>query len=348
MNIYIRDLTCISPQHTSDGLFLEGTVLAHNTNHYLALEPSYEGVIPSGMLRRMGKAVRMGVGAGLPLLQKHNDCEGIVVGTSEGGVEDSMKFLGQIVQYKEGALTPTNFVQSTANSLAGLLAILSKITGYNATHVNRGLAFEACLADAKLILEEGQVHTLLAGNVEQFSEFNYNLENLNGVYKQDPVESVNLLSSGTPGTVCGEGAVFFVLSDNPANAMAKLEDVGQVSHLQPAELQESILRFLKANGLTPGDVDALVLGYNGDSRTDHWYNNLVSAFFPTQAVYTYKNLVGEYPTVSGFAFWFSVQLLQGHTLPADTIRRKGNGVPARVLVYNTYKGVQHGFMLVRK
>ena len=78
-----------------------------------AIEPGYEQ-IPRVVLRRMGKAVRLMVGAGLPLI-KQTTCGGVIVGTANGGMEDCIRFMNQIVQYEEGMLAPGNFVQSTPN-----------------------------------------------------------------------------------------------------------------------------------------------------------------------------------------------------------------------------------------
>jgi 3-oxoacyl-(acyl-carrier-protein) synthase len=345
--MFIHDLRCISAQHSLDGSFFEGQVIAHEGCQYLAVEPSYEDLIPAGQLRRMGKAVRMGIGLALPMLQKNGPVGGIVLGTSDGGIEDSMKFLNQIVQFNEGALTPTNFVQSTPNSLAGQLALMSKNKGYNATHVNKGLAFESALADARLLLQEGEAKTVLAGNVEQFSIYNYNIEFLGGFFKEHPPGSEQLIDSGTPGTVCGEGSAMFMLSADSRGALAEILDVGQVSHITPAELEEKLKQFLASSKLVPSDIDALVLGFNGDSRTDSLYTGLTTGLFASQSVYSFKNLTGEYPTASGFALWLATHILLGKNIPAEAVRKNNGKKPANLLIYNHYKEAQHGFMLLR-
>ena len=95
--MFIKDLFCISPQQTYDETFLESDSIVYFGNRYAALEPSYGTLIPAGLLRRMGKAVRMGVGAGLPLIQRNPNLDGIILGTANGGLEDCLKFLNQIV-----------------------------------------------------------------------------------------------------------------------------------------------------------------------------------------------------------------------------------------------------------
>src|SRR4051794_27018158 len=105
---YIHQTRCISPQQ----MFLNVNIELLNPsveNKLKVVEPAYEG-IPFSILRRMGKAVRIGVGAAMPLIQNTPGLNGIVIGTANGGMEDCIKFLNQIIEYNEGTLTPTNFV----------------------------------------------------------------------------------------------------------------------------------------------------------------------------------------------------------------------------------------------
>ena len=71
--MYILNYTCISPQGTFDDSFLDGEVINYNGLKYNAIEPSYKETIPRGLLRRMGKSVRFGVGAGIPLINEYEN-----------------------------------------------------------------------------------------------------------------------------------------------------------------------------------------------------------------------------------------------------------------------------------
>src|ERR1700744_2725255 len=108
--LYIHQSTCISPQQTFVEIDID-TLHEPADNKLKAIEPAYEG-IPPGVLRRMAKAVRMGVGASLPILAAFPLVDGFIIGTANAGMEDCIKFLNQIIQYEEGVLTPGNFVQS--------------------------------------------------------------------------------------------------------------------------------------------------------------------------------------------------------------------------------------------
>ncbi|TDE10295.1 beta-ketoacyl synthase chain length factor [Dyadobacter psychrotolerans] len=347
--MFITDLSCISPQQTYDDTFLSGEIKTYLGNRYVATEPPYGSLIPAGLLRRMGKAVRMGVGAGLPLIHKNPKLDGIILGTANGGLEDCLKFLNQIVDYKEGTLTPTNFVQSTPNAVAGNLALMSKNTGYNTTHVHKGLAFECALLDAMLWLDEGNANSFLLGSVEEISEYHYNIDYLSGYFKKEDSTSATLLQSGTAGTVCGEGATMFVVeSELSERALAEIVDVEQISYALEDELTEKLNYLLKRNQVDPEQIDALVLGYSGDSRNDDLYDNLHQRMFSHSSVYSYKNLTGDYPTSSAFATWLGVQILSGRHIPDQAMQlRKSEITPKYVLIYNHYQGVQHGLILLK-
>lgn len=344
--MYITNSACISPQQTYNQTFFEGEINVHHGDRFIAAEPNYGQLIPAGLLRRMGKAVRMGIGAGLPIIQGV-DLGGIILGTANGGLEDCLKFLNQIVDYNEGTLTPTNFVQSTPNAVAGNLALMSKTTGYNATHVHRGLAFECALLDAMLLLREQSPEAVLIGSVEEISDYNHNIDLLNGLFKTDKVSSENLFTLDTPGSVNGEGSTMFVAEpERSERTLAEIKDVDQLSYASKDELEERVAYFLKRNRLAASDVDTLILGISGDNRTDHFYTGLQQVLFPESRVYTYKNLVGDYPTASAFATWLGVQALSGKEMPEQCKYVLSSKETKNVLIYNHYQGTQHGFILL--
>lgn len=345
--MYITDSACISPQSTFDNTFFEGGIKVHEGDRYIAVEPAYGQLIPAGLLRRMGKAVRMGVGAGLPLIQKAS-VEGIVLGTANGGLEDCLKFLNQIVDYSEGTLTPTNFVQSTPNAVAGNLALMSKTTGYNTTHVHKGLAFEAALLDAMLLLEEKRGQTFLVGSIEEISDYNHNIDLLSGSFKTGHFTSENLLTLDSPGSANGEGAAMFVVeAERSGDTIAQIRDVFQSNNLLESELASLVSAFLSRNNLQASDIDAVIMGISGDNRSDHWYFRLLEALFEETNCYTYKNMVGDYPTASAFATWMGAQVIAGKRVPDACVRvQKNTRAPKHILIYNHYKASQHGFILL--
>ncbi|AEA43448.1 beta-ketoacyl synthase chain length factor [Fluviicola taffensis] len=345
--MYIKDLIAISPQKTHDLSFEKGDWQVLTDYMYRAIEPSYQNLIPNAQLRRMGKAVRMGMGASLPLMGRNEKPDAIIFGTANGGLEDCIKFLNQIVEYDEGTLTPTNFVQSTPNALAGQVALLSENMAYNMTHVNGSLAFESALLDASLFFEEhtASEKSILLGAIEEISDYNYNIDRLGDRFKTDLISNNELLTSHSNGSYCGEGSTQFILSNNPTNNLAKFTGFKQSSNLSLSELPHFLMEFLEEQRLAIGDIDCLLLGKSGDIRTDNWYVELEQIFGKIPTVY-YKKAVGEYRTVSAFASYLAVRLLNGEA--QHVFENEPQFTPKTILIYNHFDAIRHSLILIQK
>lgn len=347
--MYITDLKSISPQKTYNDELLSGEKIDHSEIIYHVIEPNYLELIPKGLLRRMGKAVRMGVGTGLPLVKKHKDIDGVLIGTANGGLEDCIKFLNQIVEYDEGVLTPTNFVQSTPNAVAGQMALMGQNRGYNITYTNGGTSFENAILDALILFEEGKNKKLLIGGLEEISNYNFNIDSLSNKYKIENIDDSNLLSSETTGTVCGEGASLFIVENDATEYFAKIDDVAQITYPSEEDLSTILDKLLLDNKLDRNDIDAVMLGYNGDVNHAKWYD-FVSNQFPSSNKMSFKNLIGDYRTCSSFATWLCAHIINGNQglLPLVELNKINSRSNSRILIYNHFDEVRHSFLLLSK
>lgn len=348
--MYITDLRSISPQKTYTNEFLNGELVKHDGIIFNVTEPDYMDLIPRGLLRRMGKAVRMGVGTGLPLIQNNTNIDGILMGTANGGLENCIDFLNQIVEYDEGMLTPTNFVQSTPNAIAGQLALMDQNRGYNTTYTNGGHAFENTLLDALMLFEEGNAKKLLIGGIEEISNYNYNIDFLADHYKEVAVGNFDLIDSLTKGSVCGEGSNMFIVEAEATEYLAKIEDVAQLTYPKEKDIVTCIRSLLNKNGIQLADIDTLMLGMNGDVDHNIWYNYVSEELFPETNILTFKHLVGEYRTCTSFAVWLAAHILNGEKefLPAIEKRTFENKAIQHILIYNHFDEVNHSFILLKK
>ena len=354
--LYIHQTSCISPQEGLDSP-KEGpdprkerldSPKGPVNNLLKAVEPRYEG-IPGNVLRRMSKSVRMGTGAALPLLKHAPD--GILIGTGYGGMEDSIRFLNQIIEYDEGILTPGTFVQSTANAIASQLGLLSHNRGYNITYVNRGLAFESALLDAAMLVREHPGKSWLVGGVDEISAHNFRFEYAEGWYKKEDLTGKDLYGSDTPGTIAGEGAAVFLLNDRREGAIAQIRKI-----VLPGGENEKALRSALTGLLEGKSPDLLLSGENGDSRALNWYRIAESMMGPDTGIARFKHLCGEYPTASAFALWLACNLpagLMGDPLarghpPGHLFKRPPRRAPRHILIYNNYKFIQHSLILLER
>ena len=91
--------------------------------------------------------------------------DAIIVGTSYGMLENSEKFLLELCREGEHGLSPTLFMQSTHNTIAGALAIRTHCHGYNITYtqLGEGETLDLCRRDAERLMRLGRIRNALIG-----------------------------------------------------------------------------------------------------------------------------------------------------------------------------------------
>jgi hypothetical protein len=344
---YFHQSICISPQKTFPETDLEH-IRASENNLLKAIEPSYAG-IPAGVMRRLGKSVRMALGAALAILEKSPEPDGIVMATANGGMEDCIKFLNQIVEYKEGLLTPASFVQSTSNAAAAQIALVTKNHNYNVTHVHRGLAFENALLDVVMLLKENASGGYLVGCTDEISAYNYNIDTLDGWFRDKPVLNTELFLTPAKGTIAGEGAFMVWMNNQSDGASACLDAVKTIHTEDPEVVLESLKSFLSKN-LPSGEIpDLLITGEDGDERMLFFCSRVESCFPSLMPVARFKHYCGEYCTASSFACWLSMNILEsGRVSPGLIKKNPPSGPIQRILIYNHFRKIQHSFILISK
>ncbi|HMK02894.1 MAG TPA: hypothetical protein VK489_01830, partial [Ferruginibacter sp.] len=294
------------------------------------------------------KAIRMGVGAALPLIKNPAPLNGIIIGTANGGMEDCIKFLNQMVQYEEDMLAPGSFVQSTSNVIAAQLGLMTHNKGYNITHAHLGLSFENAAIDAATQLNENPGNIFLLGGVDEISSFNYNIENLAGWYKDADISNKQLYEKDGPGSIAGEGAAMFLVGKDKGPAIAKVQAIGTLHSKDLVAFRQQLKLFLEKNITGNNAIDLLLSGENGDSRTLPYYTACEELVGDAVTIARFKHMTGEYPTASAMSLWLACQVLQTQHVPQHMQKRNSGTRYKNILIYNNYKGLQHSFILVTK
>ncbi len=344
---FIHQTSCISPQETFSNVKMD---LLHVSVHnkLLAIEPAYTGVAV-GVLRRMGKASRIGMGTAMRLIQEGAAPDGLIIGTANGGMEESIRFLKQIIEYHEDMLAPGSFVQSTANAIATQLSMLTKNKGYNITHVHKGLAFENAVIDTAMLLMENPGNTYLLGGVDEIASYNYIIEHTAGWYKKEYTSNQDLYKRNSAGTIAGEGAAMFLVNNKKEQAIAELTALTTLHSTDKELISGQLKAFLKKNVPSGESINLFLTGENGDARDADLVASCESAFGNETTVARFKHMCGEYPTASAFALWLACYLPIDQPLPEHMLKKQGTTNKNRtVLIYNYHKNVQHSFMLVTK
>ncbi|QRM88865.1 3-oxoacyl-ACP synthase [Lacinutrix sp. WUR7] len=349
--VYINSVASISAQKTFDNTSFLNEIEDYEANVIDVINPNYKEYIPPAAARRMAKGIKMGVVASKIAVQESGleNVDAIITGTGMGCVRDSEKFVSAIIDNDEQYLTPTSFIQSTHNTVGGQIALELQCKGYNFTYVHASNSFESALLDAKLQLELDEEKNILIGGVDELGDHTTKIHKIVNHIKTEAVKTSEVLDSKTQGAVFGEGANFFVLSnEKQASTYAEIASIKTYNTLAETEVLQEAIAFLNANNLNIEDVDVLILGNNGDVDFDTYYHTLSKGFQNTQQA-NYKHVSGEFNTASSFGFWLASKIVKTQTLPEVV---KGNNTNTTsfktILLYNQYRGENHSFTLLKQ
>ncbi|MDP6908872.1 MAG: beta-ketoacyl synthase chain length factor [Flavobacteriales bacterium] len=206
------------------------------------LGPNYKQYVKPAAIRRMSTVLKMGAAGGSECLKQagFQKTDAIIVGSGLGCVRDTLRFLKAVYEEDENTLSPTAFIQSTHNSIAGQLALMLGNHNYNMTHVQGNLSLAYALSDAELLINEGDAETVLVGGVDE------------------KTEELTELLSGLANTAnyslprIGEGAAFFMASKQKLNS--------------------SVARMEKLEMTAPSSVDADLILTNAPGKFDRAFN----------------------------------------------------------------------------
>jgi len=334
---YIHSVVSISAQNSFSENNTISEIQERSDYKILAVHPPYRDFIPLSQLRRMSPAVKMGVTASKKALEKANieQPDAIITGSGLGCMADTETFVNRLIENEEQFLTPTAFIQSTHNTVAGQIALGLKCKGYNTTYAHGSVSFESALIDAQLQVEAGEANNILVGGVDEL-----------GTEFVDYVHVVEHKQKQPIQVPLSEGATFCMLSsERKEGTVAVLKAVEINSKIANENIVTEMQAFLKRNKVDTSEIDAVVLGNNGDAF-DVYYQH-IEKLFPKTDLLQYKKYVGEYYTASAFAFWMGAQLIEGKALPKQFFIRKPESKSYKtVLLYNQFKGSQHSFVLL--
>ncbi|MDO4880923.1 MAG: beta-ketoacyl synthase N-terminal-like domain-containing protein [Capnocytophaga sp.] len=344
--IYVNGISCISAQPTFSGSFLTEYFVNQEDNILPVIEPSYKEYIPLGAIRRMSKAVKMGIVASTKALKDAEISvpQAIIVGTGIGCIQDSEKFLTRILDNDEQHLTPTAFIQSTHNTVAGQIALNLPCKGLNFTFVNGATSFESAVLEAKMQLQQEYLDNALVGGIDENSVYTNNLYEIEKIIKPKSEAPFSIFEA-TQGVVFSEGTSFFVLS-NSKNTTTYAELVAVFFVNKTQNITDFVIDFLSKNGMKIEEIDILISGRNGNTADEKGFDQ-VEEMFSVPKIY-YKHLSGEYFTASSFGFWIACNVLKNNQIP-DVLRKEKNDLKPikNILLYNQFQGKDHSLILLR-
>ena len=337
--VYIIATSAISPQDTFDSEQYFENVSTSDIDCFKCNEPDYKSIINSRLLRRMARIIKMGVATAVKSLQTANveNPEAIIVGTGLGCLEDTEKFLVGITNDSTGIQSPTPFIQSTHNSIAGQISLILKSHAFSYTYTQRGHSFENALQDAILQMEEGK-ENILVGGIDEVVPSSISILN-----------QLRCRKNANNHVPIGEGASFFLLSSKEQNkAFAEIAKLETIYNPRGIETISSKLREILANeNLKPEEIDVILFGYNGISEDDNWYNSLKNELLKENNILRFKDLGGEYFTSIAFGLNLGANMMKRQKIFNQSDNHKKTNIN-NLLIYNHHKGKYHTFILLKR
>lgn len=265
------------------------------------IDPS---ILPSGATRRMSKALKMSIWTSHQAIQQAQETkiDAIIVGTGKGCLIDSDKFLENLVSNQETYLTPTAFIQSTHNTVAGQIALQLKNHAYNMTFSQGRSSFESAILDAHMHITVDGKSTILVGGVDEISE---NSATIIDTYTNTSESPRSEYSSA-------EGVGFFILSCKKSDkSIATITDITIYDSSSDRSIDIEINNFITKNKLTSTAIDLIIMAADSDDIT----GTNIPKTCTTTATITYQYQSGRYDTDSTFALHLGASVLYNQTIP---------------------------------
>lgn len=347
--VYINGLGSISVQ-TDETLKLPNW---GKENYLRSIEPEFSKFISPVLSRRMSKIIKKSIVSSLLCLKDSNVemPEAIISGTGLGCIEDTEKFLRTMISQKESFLQPTHFIQSTHNTISSQIALNLKCYSYNNTYSHLGISFESALLDGFIQIKTNQIKNALIGGFDEMTpDYKFMLSKV-GFWKKEPFSIQDMKEPKTYGTVAGEGCSSILLSDEKTDkSYAKIDDI-LIFHT-PKNKQtttEIIIDFLSKNNTNISEIDAVMLGLNGDLTNDLIYDAIYTKPFSKEPHLIFKHLSGEFFTSSGFGTIMASKLIKDNTFSNLLYRKYHPTNPIKkILFHNHYNNVSHALILLSK
>jgi 3-oxoacyl-[acyl-carrier-protein] synthase II len=273
-NIYIGSSSCVSIQETFDNPLWFESLKPLTVEPMKVMAPDYKKFLDPTATRRMSKVLKNSLLTARQAMEQQRiaELDAVLTATAWGCQEDTTKFLDSFESMGEELLSPTSFIQSTHNTIGGLIAMSVKCNGYNNTISHDVMSFETSLLDAVLLMKENKTAmNCYVGGIDELTDFSAGIftkaQCFNGSY---PV---------------AEAATCFIVHNNDAaKKSAKLTNIALTQ-----AIDQTILDLIQVN------KPDLILS-----------SSAIATRIP---VFDYRTLCGEYSTAAAFGLYLAGELL---------------------------------------
>lgn len=333
--VYIKSATQISTQHPLSEAWMT-ECLPLKGDYVRSQDPAFREWLNPMESRRLGKLLKRALVTATEAINAiagdlqapasgnlWDAVDAITTGTGLGCIENTELLLNQMCREGDDTLKPTNFMQSTHNTIGSLIAINGKCHGYNSTYSHKAVSFDCALLDAFLQLCLGDISTaLVTGNDEMTPSYFTILQRAGYL--------------GQPGQVpATEASVAMTLSTIAGPALCALQDIQMVYGTDIPAIIKNL------------DVDAILIGTNGSAANDSIYSSIIP-YLPPVPLLHYKHLFGEGYSVSALGLYAAAHIVSKGEAPAH-MRCDGQSEPlsvSRLLMVNHSDGSCFSYILL--
>lgn len=273
-NVYIGASSSVSVQETFDNPNWLESIRPLTDEPMKVLAPDYKKFLDPTATRRMSKVLKNSLLTAKQAMEKQGivELDAVITATAWGCQEDTTKFLDSFESMGEELLSPTSFIQSTHNTIGGLIAMSVKCNGYNNTISHDFMSFETSLLDAVLLMKENkQPMNCYVGGIDELTDFSA------GIFTK--AQCFNEVHPVAEAATC-----FIVHNQEAQKKVAKLTNITFTQ-----SLNETILDLIQQN------KPDLILS-----------SSVIESNVP---VFDYRTLCGEFSTASAFGLYLAAELL---------------------------------------
>lgn len=291
--VYVISLSQVSNQDSSNESWFENPEYQAGET-VVCKEPAIKEFISPVEARRMSKILKRALFASLSTLKKSGieNPDAIITGTGMGCIENSEKFLVDIINYGEEMLKPTLFMQSTHNTISSVIANRLHCHGYNNTYSHKGISFESALMDAWLQLRTGKAESVLLGCHDEITPLIGNVMKYSHPAFNRP----------------GECSMACVLT-NKYLAGKSICQVDSVNIFYKPSVDQ-LIRRIEESG-----CKILLTGLNGNPDNDRAYHEVLDRLGPSYKVLRYKHVFGDSFSVPAIGFYCGVKIIEKGEIP---------------------------------
>lgn len=150
--------------------------------------------------RRMGKLIKAATITSLDALHKAGIevPDAIITATRFGCLAQTERLLLQLKEGGEGSTSPTDFMQSTHNTIGSGIAIKLKCHGYNITYSNGPDSLTSALNDAHMLIATGRCKSVLVGLHDELTPHFADMLTRAGLSVPNPLTSLAIVLVARP------------------------------------------------------------------------------------------------------------------------------------------------------